>query len=97
MKINRRSLFATMLAAPFAAVAAFKQAVGAKSPKLPELMITIGCDTSEFSAAMDRLCAEMEKWDAPPTAEELRAQMDGMPPIIITCDGKEIDRYHVLL
>lgn len=98
MKANRRSFFAALFAAPLAAIAALKAPAIPKTKPLGDLIVTIGCDASEFTAAMDRLCAEMEKVGRSANrVEELRAQMEGMPPIIITCDGREIDRFQVLL
>lgn len=101
--MNRRGFLASLFAAPIAAVAgvqsppAAAQFLESRQFSVPELIVRIGCDTSEFTAAVDRITAELSTWETLPTSEEIRAQMDGMPSIKITADGKVIDEFYVLL
>jgi hypothetical protein len=98
--MHRRNFLASLIgAATMAGATAISSAPinGSNPRRTGELVVTIECDTSAFTAAMDRAIAEMEKWESPPTAEEFRAQMEGMPPIKLMVDGRVIDEVYVAL
>lgn len=61
----------------------------------PKMTVRLTVDSREFQSALNRISEIMSTFPEPPTREELNAQMEGMPPIVLRMDGKECGRLYL--
>ncbi len=91
--MTRKSFFAALLTAPLAVFAVWKS----KPAPVCGMTVKVTCDASEFSAALSVLSERLAKFDPPLAPDEWREHTDGLPPVILKIDGREIGRVYPFL
>ena len=90
MTTNRRTFLASLFAAPVAAAVSFKPQPNPRAA----FTVLIRCDTSAFVAELDRCLAVMASLECASVIAAARQRLSETP-IILSMDGREIDRLYI--